>query len=89
MRWDRRRPCRHLTNRYFVHADVDVGGPSGHPERGASMVEYAIAAAILVIVFIIIAQGLKSSSETRFESSTRAMSNIVPCDGQLSGEDCL
>lgn len=58
---------------------------------GAAMVEYAIGAALLMIVFIVAGKLLEQKSSQRFNNSARVIQGMAPCGpgGQLSGEECL
>jgi len=61
-------------------------------ERGATLVEYAIAAAMLMAVFIVAGKVLLDASKSRGDASVGTVRTIVPSCGQpggLSGDECL
>ena len=58
-------------------------------ERGAGMIEYAIAAAALVTVFVVASMALQNATRERANDASTTLENYVPCDGKLSGDDCL
>ena len=59
-------------------------------ERGASMVEYAIALSILLVVFIAAGIYLKAAGEKRGDQAMELQKKILPCkSGGLSGDQCL
>ncbi|MCB0318068.1 MAG: hypothetical protein KDD56_04875 [Bdellovibrionales bacterium] len=60
-----------------------------HKERGAELVEYAIAAAILIAVFIVAGIIIRSSSSERGEASMGIHQDAIPCGADLNGEECL
>ncbi len=56
---------------------------------GASLVEFAVALAILAAVFLFGSIVLRQSAEDRFRSSTQVVNDIVPCGETIGGQDCL
>ena len=58
-------------------------------EIGATLVEYAIALAILVAAFAIGASFLYSAAQSRRDSSLDSQRKSLPCNGGLTGDDCL
>ena len=63
-------------------------------ERGASLVEYAIAAAILVAVFAVAGKTLFNSAVSRGNSSADTVRTAVPCENgsalsQAGADACL
>jgi len=50
------------------------------PERGASLVEYAISAAILVAVFAVAGKVLYDAALARGEKSADTVKSAVPCE---------
>lgn len=66
---------------------------SRHRDRGAALTEYAIAAAILVTVFIVAGKVLLDSSASRGNAAVGTATSVVPsCNapqGGLTGDECL
>lgn len=58
---------------------------------GATLVEYIVALAILVVVFIVAAGLLQRSSIGRADSSVQAVESAVPCGAALAAgsPECL
>jgi len=50
-----------------------------HSEKGATLVEYMIGLAALLIIFLIGDQMLRESGERRIESSADTVSGMIPC----------
>ena len=58
-------------------------------ERGAQLVEYAIAAAALLVVAIAAIYGLRDAGEDRANQAINVEKEVVPCSsGLLSGDQC-
>lgn len=56
--------------------------------RGATLVEYAIGAAILVAVFAAAAAYLMEATNERVEQSSSITSQNLPCEVGLTGDQC-
>ena len=62
--------------------------------KGASVVEYALALAILFFIFFFANQALDVASSTRYDRSLGAIRSMGPCgtlgtSAGLSSEECL
>lgn len=57
-------------------------------EIGASLVQYIIALAIMLVVFIAASQYLENARALRAASSTEVGADFVPCNKDLSAEQC-
>ncbi|MEZ4755144.1 MAG: hypothetical protein R3A13_12745 [Bdellovibrionota bacterium] len=58
-------------------------------ESGAQLVEYAIAAAILIGVFVVAGILIQDSGTSRGNASMEIHQDAVPCGADLSGDECL
>ena len=58
-------------------------------EAGANIIEYAIAASILIAVFILASNWLEQSGRDRTSHSTSAVEKTLPCGVGLSPDQCL
>ena len=58
-------------------------------ESGAQMIEYAIAAAILIGVFIMAGVLIEDSGKDRGDASMDIHKDAVTCGTDLSGDECL
>ena len=57
-------------------------------ELGATLVEYIMATAILVLALLWVNDMLVDAAETRANQAADAVSDMVPCGGRLTGELC-
>ena len=57
-------------------------------ELGATLVEYIMASAILVLALLWVNDMLVDAAETRGNQAADAVSDMVPCGGRLTGELC-
>ena len=58
-------------------------------ETGAQLIEYAIAAVILIGVFIIAGVLIEDSGKSRGAASMEIHKDAVTCGTDLSGDECL
>ena len=58
-------------------------------ETGAQLIEYAMGAAILLAVFIVVGFVIESSGKKRGDASMSIHEESVPCGADLSGDECL
>lgn len=56
---------------------------------GVTMIEYAIGLALLILALVGALNFLQEAAEERAEESQGTVKTMVPCDGELSGEQCL
>ena len=58
-------------------------------QSGATLVEYAMVVGILVVAIAAVIAGLQNATLTRADKSMETTQGTLPCDGELSGEECL
>lgn len=57
--------------------------------KAATLVEYCITLTILIGLFVAAFTFFKSSAESRRDKAAQSQNQALPCDGGLSGDDCL
>lgn len=72
----------------------NIGTNQGKQQRGVTLVEYAIAVAILLVVFISAMGTLKQSSKDGSDRSISSAQSVVPCGNGtrpslLAADECL
>ena len=60
-----------------------------HNSNGATMIEYVLALAMLLVLFIGMNEWLLQSAENRAEQSANVVSNMAPCGGNLFNDRCF
>lgn len=58
-------------------------------EKGSQYLEYTLAVAFIMIVFIAAGVYLRDASNRRANSSMNMHNTMIPCETGLSGEACL
>lgn len=57
-------------------------------QSGASIIEYAIALAILAVVFLVFSVSLRRTGQERAAESVNSVRSTTPCGGRLTGDLC-
>ena len=58
-------------------------------EKGATLIEYVIAVGIMVIAMGTVIAVLQTATFQRADKSMKTTEGALPCDGPLSGDECL
>ncbi len=58
-------------------------------ERGSNMIEYALLAAILIVLLSQIPELLYAAAERKAVSTAEMHEEMSPCGGSLSGDECM
>ena len=57
-------------------------------EIGASLTEYVIIASIIIVIFISAEQALRIAAEFRRDASLNTTATNLPCEADLSSDEC-
>ena len=57
-------------------------------EHGAALAEYVIAISILAAAFMVAAYLIENAARARSATAIEAVSDMVPCGGEIRGEAC-
>ncbi len=58
-------------------------------QRGSTLVEYVVGASLLVAIIVASVQGLHVAASGQAERSLSVVQGVTPCNGELSGDECL
>lgn len=58
------------------------------PEAGISLLEFAVALSILLVIFLTFRVLLSDGTDKRYQESLKTDTSPVPCGGNITGDDC-
>ena len=58
-------------------------------ERGATLIEYAMIIGVMVVVMAAVIASLQTATFQRADKSMKTTEGSLPCEGPLSGDECL
>ncbi len=76
------------------HCFTPLPGTQSRAKGGVAVVEYIIALALLIFVFIVANKELTRATSVRYDRATNPVRNMAPCgklgtDDGLGNEECL
>lgn len=63
--------------------------PLSTAERGATLVEYALALSLLIGIFALGGRMFEASARARIDASTETVRTTAPCTGLTDPQQCL